>query len=137
MGKYRYQTGLYENMAEESWQLLYRSSNFLLQRNIEAGVEVYCYFFFSASERDEFLESKQAAISLQHPHIASIRAYSRTSQGLYHLLTLETDLCPSTLETEIDTRLSESRLWSPFEAISTLQALLSALQYAYSQVKAR
>lgn len=123
-------------MAEESWQLLYKSSNFLLQRNTEAGVEVYCYFFLSASERDEFLESRQGAISLQHANIAPIRACSSTSQGLYHLLMLETDLCPSSLETEIDTRLSESRLWSTSEAVSILRDLLSALQYAFSQVKA-
>lgn len=121
-------------MAEEDWQLLYKSRKLTRHRNIESGNEVYTYLFYSVEEKDQFRESRKGAASLQHANISPICILDSYSQGLLHSFQLGIELCQVTLEDETASRLSESRTWSAQEVIGILRDVLAALQYAATQV---
>jgi len=121
-------------MAEEDWQLLYKLGKLTVHRNLESGNEAYTYLFHSEEDRDRCRDSRQEAASLQHTNISPIYITNSWTQGLLHFFVLETELCQVTLEDETVSRLSEGRLWSAQEGIAVLRDVLTAVEYAGTQV---
>ena len=121
-------------MAEDNWHGLYKLGKLTMYRNAESGCDAYCYWFLSEAERDRFRESRQGVASLQHANISQMNELPCYTQGSFYILTLQTELCQTTLEDEVAIRLSEGRLWSPKEVIAILRDMLAALQYAAAQV---
>lgn len=119
---------------EESLEQLYWYSHFSLKRHSAPNIELFCYFFLTTAARAEFLQNRQGAFSLQHANISPMCVYSQSSQGLVHWLVLETALCPISLEAEMEVRLSEGRSWSSHESVSVLKNMLTAVQYAATQI---